>query len=194
VRQICDREGLLLILDDIRAGFRLDLRGSHVTFGIEPDLLCFGKAMANGHPISVAMGRGALRAAAESVFLSGTFWFSSVPMVASLTTLRFLEEGDAITHMARLGTRLKEGLEELGAAHGYRVTVSGPPPVPYLTFDDDPDLYHMQVFCREMIARGVFLHPHHNWFVCAAHTDADIDYTLDMADQAFKQTRQELDE
>jgi glutamate-1-semialdehyde 2,1-aminomutase len=127
------------------------------------------------------------------VFLSGTFWFSPVPMIASLTTLRILEEGDAIDHMARLGARLKEGLQELGAAHGYRVTVSGPTPVPYLTFDDDPDLYHMQVFCREMIARGVFLHPHHNWFVCAAHTDADVDYTLEVADQAFALTRKELD-
>ncbi|MGD2207341.1 MAG: aminotransferase class III-fold pyridoxal phosphate-dependent enzyme [Anaerolineae bacterium] len=193
VRQICDREGMLLILDDIRAGFRLDIRGSHVTFGIEPDLLCFGKAMANGHPIAVAMGREGLRDAAEAVFLSGTFWFSPVPMIASLTTLRILEEGDAIDHMARLGARLKEGLQELGAAHGYRVTVSGPTPVPYLTFDDDPDLYHMQVFCREMIARGVFLHPHHNWFVCAAHTDADVDYTLEVADQAFALTRKELD-
>jgi glutamate-1-semialdehyde 2,1-aminomutase len=61
-----------------------------------------------------------------------------------------------------------------------------------VTSDDEPDLYHMQAFCREMIARGVFFHPHHNWFACAAHTDADIDYTRDMADQAFRQTRQEL--
>jgi glutamate-1-semialdehyde 2,1-aminomutase len=184
---------MLLILDDIRAGFRLDLRGNHPVFGIEPDLLCFGKSMANGHPISVAMGRERLRDAAEAVFLSGTFWFSSVQMVAALATLRVLEESDAIAHMARLGARLKEGLEELGSAHGYRVTVSGPPAVPYLTFDDDADLYHMQVFCREMIARGVFLHPHHNWFLCAAHTDADIDRTLEMADVAFALTRKELD-
>jgi glutamate-1-semialdehyde 2,1-aminomutase len=193
VREICDRESMLLILDDIRAGFRLDLQGNHPVFGIEPDLLCFGKSMANGHPISVAMGRQVLRDAAEAVFLSGTFWFSSVQMVAALTTLRVLEESDAIARMARLGTRLKEGLEAQGMAHGYRVTVSGPPAVPYLTFDDDPDLYHMQVFCREMIARGVFLHPHHNWFLCAAHTDADIDHTLEMADEAFAVTRKELD-
>lgn len=194
VRAICDREDLLLVLDDIRAGFRLDVRGSHVFFGIEPDLICFGKALANGHPISVALGREALRDAAEAVFLSGTFWFSPVSMVAALATLRILEETEAIVHMARLGTRLKEGLAALGADHGYRVTVSGPPAVPYMTFDDDPDLYHMQVFCREMIARGVFLHPHHNWFLCAGHTDADVDYTLEMADRAFGLTRQELDE
>jgi glutamate-1-semialdehyde 2,1-aminomutase len=61
-----------------------------------------------------------------------------------------------------------------------------------MTFDDHPNLYHMQLFAREMIDRGVFIHPHHNWFICAAHTDADIDYTLEMADIAFKVTREEL--
>jgi glutamate-1-semialdehyde 2,1-aminomutase len=86
--------------------------------------------------------------------------------------------------------RLKTGLEQLGAAHGLPVTVSGPPALPYMTFDDDSqDLRHSQVFCREMIARGVFLHPYHNWFLCAAHTAADIDYVLEMAGAAFEQTR-----
>jgi glutamate-1-semialdehyde 2,1-aminomutase len=192
VQQICDQEGMLLILDDIRACFRLDVRGNHPVFGIEPDLICYSKAMGNGHPIAAAVGREALRDAAEAVFLSGTFWFSSVPMAAALATLRILEETDAIPRMARLGTRLKEGLEERATAHGYRATVSGPPALPYMTFDDDPDLYHMQVFCREAISRGVFLHPHHNWFLCAAHTDADVDYALEVADVAFDLTRKEL--
>ena len=190
IRRICDREGIVLILDDIRAGFRLDVHGSHEVFGIEPDLVCYAKSIGNGHPIAVAVGREEFREAAEAVFISGTFWFSSVEMVAALTTLRILEETDAIAEMARLGRRLKEGLEELGAAHGFRVTVSGPPALPYLTFDDDPDLYHMQAFCRETIARGVFFHPHHNWFICAAHTDADIDRALEVADAAFAAVRE----
>jgi glutamate-1-semialdehyde 2,1-aminomutase len=192
VRQICDREEILLILDDIRACFRLDIHGSHQVFGIQPDLICYSKSMANGHPIAAAMGHSALREAAEAVFLSGTFWFSPVPMVAALTTLCILEETHAIRHMARLGTRLKEGLQSCAADHGYRVTVSGPPALPYMTFDDDPDLYHMQAFCREMIARGIFLHPHHNWFLSAAHTDGDVDRALEVADVAFGQIRQQL--
>jgi glutamate-1-semialdehyde 2,1-aminomutase len=192
VREVCEREGALLILDDIRAGFRLDVHGCLPIFGIEPDLVCYAKAMGNGHPIAAAVGRDALRDAAEAVFLSGTFWFSSVPMVAALTTLRILETTDAIPKMARLGTRLQKGLAERATVYGFRVTVSGPPALPYMTFDDDPDLYHIQVFCREMIARGVFLHPHHNWFLCAAHTEADIDYALEMADVAFDLTRREL--
>ena len=187
VRRICDREGMLLILDDIRAGFRLDIHGSHVHFGIEPDLICFGKSLANGHPLSVAMGRAELRAAAEAVFISGTFWFAPAPMAAALATLRLVEETDAIGLMARLGARLKAGLEELGARHGFRVTVSGPPALPYLTIAGDEDLSLMRAFCREMVARGVYLHPHHNWFLCAAHTEGDVDWLLEMAGEAFGQ-------
>jgi glutamate-1-semialdehyde 2,1-aminomutase len=189
VQALCDREEIVLVLDDIRACFRLSLHGSHTIFGIQPDLICYSKAMANGHPIAAALGREALREAAEAVFLSGTFWFSPVPMVAALATMRVLEETEAIAHMARLGSRLADGLKDRGLAHGFQVTISGPPALPYMTFDDDPDLYSMQAFCREMIARGVFLHPHHNWFLSAAHTDADIDYALEMADIAFGRIR-----
>jgi len=186
IREICDREGVLLIIDDIRACFRLDIHGSHEVFGIDPDIICFAKAMANGHPISAAVGREQFHEAAEAVFFAGTFWFSPVPMAAAFTTLNILETSDAITDMKKLGMQLKNGLENLGKKHGYHVTVSGPPALPYMTFDDDPDLYHIQVFCREMIARGIFLHPHHNWFICAAHTEEDIDCTLETADEVFQ--------
>jgi glutamate-1-semialdehyde 2,1-aminomutase len=194
VRHICDREGIVLILDDIRACFRLDVHGSHQFFNIDPDIICVAKAMANGHPISAALGRNRLRESAEAVFFAGTFWSSPAPMAAALKTLTILETTDAIPKMARLGNRLKTGLKQLGQKHGFNVTVSGPPALPYLTFDDDPDLYHIQAFCRHMISRGIFLHPHHNWFICAAHTDEDIDYTLEIAKEVFPEVLREMGE
>ena len=192
VRNICNRENIVLILDDIRAGFRLDVHGSQAAFGIDPDIVCYAKAMANGYPISTAVGRQKFREAAEQVFFAGTFWFAPAPMAAALATLHILETENTIAEMQRLGKRLKDGLEEIGAAQRFRVTVSGPPALPYMTFDDHPDLYHMQVFCREMIAMGIFLHPHHNWFICGAHTDTDIDETLDKAEIAFRKVKKEL--
>lgn len=193
MRQICDREGILLVLDDIRAGFRLDKRGTHARFGIDPDLICFGKALGNGHPISVAMGREGLRPAAEEVFISGTFWFAPAPMAAALTTLRVLEETGAIPQLARLGAKLGEGLRRLGESHGFAVTVSGPPALPFMTFDGDHEMHLSRLFCREMIARGVFTHPFHNWFLCAAHTEGDIDLILATADAAFGRVRENGD-
>lgn len=129
---------------------------------IEPDLICYSKAIGNGYPIAAAVGTDALRSAAEAVFTSGTYWYSAVPMAASLAVLGVLEETDALDRLSRLGTRWAEGLERLGTESGFRVFVTGPPGLSYLTFDNDPNLYLMQVFAAEMIAKGVFIHPYHS--------------------------------
>lgn len=189
VRRICDREGIVLILDDVRAGFRLGLHGSHEIFGIEPDLVCYSKAIGNGYPIAAAVGTADLKAAAEAVFTAGTYWYSSVPMAASLTVLRILEDTDAIERINRMGRRWADELGRLGEASGFPVSVTGPPGLTYLSFDDDPDLYLMQHFAGEMIARGVFLHPYHHIFLTAAHTEDDIDRALETAAAAFEATQ-----
>ena len=86
VEALCRKEGIVLIVDDVRCGFRLDLRGSHDYFGFTPDLVCFCKAIANGYPISALMGRDALKAEAAKVFYTGSYWFQAAPMAASLAT------------------------------------------------------------------------------------------------------------
>jgi glutamate-1-semialdehyde 2,1-aminomutase len=81
--------------------------------------------------------------------------------------------------MMRLGQRLADGLVSLGEAAGIAVEVTGPVCMPTVTIRDDPDYVQMRRFACEMVARGSFVHPLHNWFVSIAHTDADIDETLD---------------
>jgi len=69
VRSLCDRNGMVFILDDVRAGFRLHLGGSGEYFGVKPDLSCYCKAIANGYPLAACMGLDSLKKAAEQVFL-----------------------------------------------------------------------------------------------------------------------------
>ncbi|TVQ28382.1 MAG: glutamate-1-semialdehyde 2,1-aminomutase, partial [Spirochaetaceae bacterium] len=69
---------------------------------------------------------------------------------------------------------------------GFSITMSGPPSIPFMTFDDDPDLTLNQAFCALMARSGVYLHPHHNWFLSYAHRDPDIDTTVDRARTVFK--------
>jgi glutamate-1-semialdehyde 2,1-aminomutase len=185
VEAACRREGIVLILDDIRAGFRLDLGGSHKVFGFEPDLICFCKALANGHPLSAALGRKELRVAASKVFLTGSYWNSPPPMAAALACLGIMQREGTATLLRRTGQTLMDGLVAAGKRHGYAMLASGPPAVPFLTFIDDPSSRLRQRFCAEVTHRGAFLHPHHNWFISAALTPADIDATLRMADEAF---------
>jgi glutamate-1-semialdehyde 2,1-aminomutase len=185
VRARCDRHGIVFILDDVRAGFRLHLGGSGECFGVRPDLACYCKAIANGHPLAACVGREDLRGAAQEVFFTGSYFTSAVAMAAALACLRELERSDAIARMAALGTRLCRGLEAAGRAHGLEVVTSGPPALPFMSFRDDPGQQSNRVFCGAAVERGVYFHPHHNWFLSAAHTDADIERTLAVADEAF---------
>lgn len=189
IESACRREGIVLILDDIRAGFRLDLRGSHRQFGFEPDLICFCKAIANGHALSATLGRKELKLAASKVFLTGSYWNSTPAMAAALTCLQTLQSQDIPSKLRRSGERLTQGLVAAGHRHGFALLASGPPAVPFVSFVDDPSLRRQQRFCAEVTRRGAFLHPHHNWFMSAAHTDEDIDATLAMADQTLAQMR-----
>ena len=191
IEAACRREGIVLILDDIRAGFRLDLRGSHKFFGFEPDLICFCKAIANGHALSAALGRKELRVAASKVFLTGSYWNGPPAMAAALACLKILQRDDTVSALRRSGEMLMSGLVAAGQRRGFAVSASGPPAVPYLSFADDASLRRQQRFCGEVALRGAFFHPHHNWFLSAAHTDEDIAATIRMADEAFAVIRDE---
>lgn len=185
IQETCRREGIVLILDDVRSGFRLHPGGSHRFFGFEPDLICFSKAIANGHPLSAALGRAELKRAASRVFLTGSFWNSAPPMAAALATLGIIERDQVIEKMAASGARLREGMQAAAKRHGRSIRYTGPDAMPFLTFAEETNFYLSQAFCREAIRLGVYLHPHHNWFLSAAHENAEIDETLRVADAAF---------
>jgi len=187
VERLCAAEGAYFIMDDIRANFRLDPAGSHIRFGAHPHMVTMGKAMANGYPLSVLLGEKDLARTASGFFITGTYWMSAAPMMAAMATLDEMVRLGGIPRLEKLGLRLKEGLEGLGRKAGFAARVSGPLAIPYLTFDEDPDLYLNQEFCAAMADRGVFMHPHHNWFLSLAHSERDIESTLDAADEAFRQ-------
>jgi glutamate-1-semialdehyde 2,1-aminomutase len=189
-KKLCDAEGALLVMDDIRGNFRLHPRGSHVRFGAEPDLWCMGKALANGYPISVLLGTADTKATASSFFITGTYWMSGGPMAAAMATLDEMERLGGVPRLESLGFLLKDGLERAGREAGFQARVSGPPAIPFLTFDEDPDLYLNQRFGAAMARRGVFFHPHHNWFISLAHAEADIAATVERAREAFAAMRE----
>jgi glutamate-1-semialdehyde 2,1-aminomutase len=192
VRALCDRLGAALVLDDVRAGFRLHLGGSWEPLGVRPDLSAFSKAIANGEALAAVVGRDSLRDAAREIFATGSFWFSAVPMAAALATLEALETERAIERMVRAGTRLRDGLARQARVHGLRITQSGPVQMPFLTFAGDVaagTFDHADVFTGEAARRGVWLHPWHNWFLSAAHRDSDVDLALERTDEAFAAVR-----
>lgn len=189
VRALCTEFGIVLIVDDVRAGFRLDLAGSDHYYGFEADLICFCKALANGYNVSALCGKDSLRDAVGSVFFTGSYWMSAVPFAAGIATLTKLREIDAPKLFRQLGTRLTERLVDVAAAHGHELIASGEPALFYLRLAGDDSLMLHQRWIAECVRRGVFLTNHHNHFINAALTDADIDKTLQIADAAFHALR-----
>lgn len=184
-RELCDETGALLVVDEVRAGFRLVRDCTWSLVGVKPDLSCWGKALANGQPLSILLGADSCRKGAGSIYVTGSFWFAAVPMAAALETLRIIRETDYLEHTVAIGTRLREGLEARAAAHGFALRQTGPVQMPLIMFADDPDLRIGYAWGQEMLARGVYVHPWHNMFMCAAMTQADIGFALEAADGAF---------
>ncbi len=185
VNSLAGKEGALVIVDDIRCGFRLKLEGSSLHYGWNADIQTFGKAMANGYPISVAAAREELKESAKKIFFTGTHYFSGVPFAAALATIDEIRASGAIEKIDTLGKKLMKGLEKGAADSGLTVRLTGPPAMPFMTFEGDPNFEMNRYFCGEAARRGIFFHPHHNWFVCAAMTEGDIDKTLEISAECF---------
>jgi glutamate-1-semialdehyde 2,1-aminomutase len=189
VRQLCDATGAALILDDVRAGFRLDLGGSWQTVGVKPDLAAYSKAIANGYTLAAVTGSDKFRDAASSVFMTGSFWCGAASMAAALKTLEIFERDNTIEHMERIGGKLRDGLAAQAKTHGQVLKQTGPAQMPTILFADDPQLEKGKLFVTEALRGGAWLHPQHNMFLSAAHTDADIDRALQATDAALAAVR-----
>jgi glutamate-1-semialdehyde 2,1-aminomutase len=142
--------------------------------------------MANGYPISALVGTEKMRITASKAFLAGTFWFNSAEMAAALACIEEMETIDVPSIVMAHGEALIKGLGELAKTHGLQVSFSGPPALPFMKFANETNFLRSQLFCSECSKRGVFFHPHHNWFLSAAHTKTDIERTFDVADEAYR--------
>jgi glutamate-1-semialdehyde 2,1-aminomutase len=181
LRDLCDEIGAALVMDEVRAGFRLNHGASWEPLGVDPDLSAWSKGIANGYPLAAVLGRGRYADAASRIFVTGSFWYQAVPMAASLATIRTLRDEDAVAVMERVGTQLREGFEQLAQEAGVEIRQTGPVQMPNLSFPDDEGYAKAAAFGAAMLERGVIVHPAHNWFLSAAHSDADVDRFLEAA-------------
>lgn len=184
IEALCRKNDIVLIVDDVRAGFRINLAGSNVEYGFTPDLICFGKAIANGYPLAALAGSDALKQAAQDVYFTGTQFFNAAPMAAARATLLELQKIDAAKLMTNIGNQLNEGLVNVAASHGYDLVASGIPAMPYYRLSNVDNKTH-QAWIDECVKRGVYLLSYHNHFVSTAHTEADLQRTFEIVDDAF---------
>ena len=188
LRKRCDQLDAALIIDEVRAGFRLTEGASWELLDIAPDLTAWSKAIANGYALAAILGSEKYRKAARSVFTTGSFWFAAASMVAAITTLDLISEEQVIKRIAAMGQRFRAGLQAQADSYGIPLSQSGPVQMPLVLFSDDEvmEKKRAEVFTNEAMKLGLYLHPRHNWFLNGGHTDEDIDEALGITDSGLK--------
>ena len=180
----------MLIFDEIRTGFRVDLGGAQKKFNVIPDLATFGKAMANGYSISALVGkREIMEVYSGKSFISSTYFENSLPMVAALKTIEFIEKNNVIEDLAKKGNYFKNKINGIIKGFDNLCEFSGAPWMPYLTFiRDTKEVYkkNRKTFFTEMIRRKVFWQPYHHSYFCYRHSYEDIDYVLNCVNESLE--------
>lgn len=184
LRQVADlthREGALLVFDEVVTGFRLALGGAQEYYGVTPDMACFGKAIANGYPLSVVAGRKDIMGLFDEVFFSFTFGGEALSLAAAKTTVTELREKKVIGHIWEKGQILQDGYNVFARGFGIdRFTECvGLPPRTVISFRDESgeeSLVLKSLFQQECLKRGVLFSGGQN--ICFSHNNADVDYTL----------------
>jgi len=204
LRSLCDRHGALLIFDEVMTGFRVAAGGAQERLGVKSDLTTLGKIVGGGFPVGVYGGRADLmkRVAPEGpVYQAGTLSGNPVAMVAGLATLRETSKPGFYETLNRRTDRLVSGLQNAARRNGVAVTTGHAGSMWGLYFTPGPVRNYADakqsetaLFARwhkAALARGVFLAPSafEAGFVSAAHSDADIDFTIEQLDAALAEAR-----
>jgi len=202
LREVTRRYGVLLVFDEVVTGFRLAYGGAQEYYGVIPDLAAFGKVLAGGFPLGAIGGPAAimryfdaaLEGTPEHVWQTGTLNGNPVAAAAGLATLAELRRPGTYARLFATGARLRDGLAAAAGRHGLAARVSGEPPVFDILFTDrevadyratlTADRRRIAIFNEECLRRGV-VKAVNKIYVSLAHTDADVEETLGVFDQAL---------
>lgn len=200
LRELTKENGSLLIFDEVISGFRASLGGAQKRFGIMPDLTCLGKIIGGGLPVGAFGGRVDIMdhlAPVGDVYQAGTLSGNPLAMKAGYTTLCELQKRNPYADLDARAKRLKEGLAAAADAHGVRATINQVGSLLTVFFTDRPvhtyadaqtsSVDQYRIFFQALLAEGIHLPPSQFecWFISTAHTDADIEKTIQAAEKAF---------
>ena len=201
LRDLCTEHGTMLIIDEVKTGFRVAKGGAQQLYGIYADLTSYAKAMGNGYPVAAFGGRAEVMDVVGSnrggVVHGGTYTGNLVALSAAHATLKILSDTDALNTVNRVGNQIKDLLGRVFTAAGIEYAFAGPPAMLGIHFTPNvptnyrdwritnSDLY--RAFAWKLIDYGVMLEPDSRepWFFCEAHSEVDLAWLEDVATRAM---------
>jgi glutamate-1-semialdehyde 2,1-aminomutase len=205
VRALCDKYDVMMIVDEVKTGFRVAKGGAQELLGVKADICTFAKALGNGYPISVVAGREEImRKVGDGVTHGGTYTAHSVSLAAANKTLEILEETDALESLANYGSQLEQGISKILTARGIPHSFVGHPSMFGLFFSEEApadfrawknsDYEFYDALAPELHNQGVIIEPDSRepWFMCEAHDRSCLEETLDKFETAVDITVEKL--
>lgn len=183
VRQLATQRGIVLIFDECTSGFRETFGGLHKKYGVEPDMAMFGKALGNGYGITATIGRREIMEAAQSTFISSTFWTERIGPTAALKTLEVMERVKSWETITQTGLGIRAGWQQLADKHGLKIEHWGLPALTGFTFKSENALAYKTLITQEMLAKGYLAS--NSVYVCTEHTQEVIAGYFDALDPLF---------
>jgi glutamate-1-semialdehyde 2,1-aminomutase len=204
-RELCDRYGVVMIIDEVKTGFRVARGGTQELTGVRADLCTFAKAVGNGYPISVVAGRAdIMERVGSGVVHGGTYTCHSVALAAAEKTLEILDETPALENIAAYGKRLREGISRILSRRGIPHSFVGHPSMSGLFFSEKPptnyrdwastDYTLYDALAPQLHELGILCEPDSRepWFVCEAHDDECLARTVERFECALDPTLRSL--
>ncbi|PWB52451.1 MAG: aminotransferase class III [Candidatus Methanoperedenaceae archaeon] len=183
IRQVTNDLGIVLIVDEITAGFRLNNGGAHLLYDLEPDMAVFAKGMSNGFPMAAIIGKSDVMEVAQDTFISSTYWTDRVGPTAALATIWNIKEKNVSGHLIRTGKKMKESWKSLASSHDLNIEVSGIDPLGHFDFKYENPLVLKTLFTQLMLDKGFLAST--AFYASFAHKEAHLKNYLKAADEAF---------
>jgi glutamate-1-semialdehyde 2,1-aminomutase len=184
VREISSERGIVLIFDECTSGFRQNFGGLHKLYGVEPDIAMFGKALGNGYAITAAIGRRNIMEAAQSTFISSTFWTDRIGPAAALKTLEVMEREKSWETITRIGENVTKRWKNLASSYGLQIETSGLPALSSFTFKGPNALAYKTLLTQQMLDQGFLAST--LFYACTEHTPELIERYFSALDPVFK--------
>lgn len=168
VRQLATDRGIVLIFDECTSGFRETYGGLHKKYGVDPDMAMFGKALGNGYAITATIGRREVMEAAQTTFISSTFWTERIGPTAALKTLEVMNQVKSWETITKTGLNIRQGWQQLADKHTIKIDHWGLPALTGFSFQGSNALAYKTLITQEMLAKGYLAA--NSVYVCTEHT------------------------
>ena len=187
VRDLATKNGIVLMFDECTSGFRQTFGGLHKMYGVEPDMAMFGKALGNGYAITAIIGRREIMEAAQTTFISSTFWTERIGPTAALATLDVMSRTESWSQITKTGEAITQRWHELAKKHELKITTGGLPSLTNFNFDSPNALAYKTLITQEMLALGFLAS--NSVYVCTEHTQGVVDEYFSLLDPIFQVIR-----